>query len=107
MKHTRVKPSKWWVKWTAGSILDRFDLFQVSLPSFNLAGKTGVSSLYGGFMTLALMFTLMLYALVKLVHLTSRHNPNISTFLNEDYYDTTHEVNLDDAGLRFAFGIEG
>lgn len=55
--------------------LDSFNLFRLSVPSFYVDGRTSVSSLSGGIMTMALLALMLLYASIKFVHLMSRHNP--------------------------------
>lgn len=42
-----------------------------------------------------------------MVLLTSRGNPNINSFVQQNYFDATNAVNFKERGLRFAFGIEG
>ena len=42
-----------------------------------------------------------------MIKLQTRSNPNISSFLQQNYFDGTNVVNFKERGLRFAFGIEG
>ena len=92
---------------TLGSILDNIDLFQVKVPVFNMNGKNSVPSMPGGIMTLVMICTLIMYAGLKFVHMTSRHNPNISSFISEGHFDSSTKVNLVEEKFKFAFAIEG
>ena len=50
---------------------------------------------------------LLLYATLKARELFSRSNPNISSFEEEMVLGSEDTVNLNDAGIRFAWGFEG
>ena len=63
---------------TLMNTLDSFDLFQVDLPSFKVQGRNAISSLPGGIMSLIICFLMLFYASIKLVHLLSRYNPQVS-----------------------------
>ena len=58
-------------------------------------------------MSFAILFIMLLYGTFKMIKLHVRSNPNISSFLQQNYFDGTHVVNFKEHGLRFAFGIEG
>ena len=87
--------------------LDAIDLFQRGIPSFNIKGRTFVSSLPGGIFSLIIFSTMIFYASVKFVHLVSRHNPTVSSYKNEFFFDASEEVDLYESSVHFAFGVEG
>ena len=49
-----------------GNQLRSIDLFWQPIPNFNLQGKTKVSSICGGILTIALLYVMVLYGLLKL-----------------------------------------
>ena len=87
--------------------LDAIDLFQRGIPSFNIKGRNFVSSLPGGIFSLIIFSTMIFYASVKFVHLVSRHNPTVSSYKNEFFFDASEEVDLYESSVHFAFGVEG
>ena len=50
---------------------------------FNINGKTRIPTLCGGFVTIGIIFLLIVYAIIKLDMLLSKSNPNISSFMEE------------------------
>ena len=55
-----------------------------------------------------MIFSIMLlYGTIKMIQLQSRSNPNVSTIVQQNFFDGTNVVNFEEQGLRFAFGIEG
>ena len=87
--------------------LDRIDLFKRPVPSFNIRGRTAISSLSGGIMSVIIFCLMLFYGSIKFVHLLSRHNPTISTHKQAFAYDSTKVIDLNQDSVRFAFGIEG
>ena len=85
----------------------RSDIFWQDMPTFNVQGKEKVSTPLGGILTLSLLSVLVLYGLLKLKYLLTRHNPNVSTFSREFALSSDDSVNFVEAGLRFAWTIEG
>ena len=77
------------------------------MPGFYLRGKPKISSSIGGLLTLVMIGVLLLYATVKAKELLSRSNPNISSFEEEMVLGSEDTVNLDEAGIRFAWSFEG
>ena len=88
-------------------LLLRTDIFWQNMPTFNVRGKEKVSTPFGGILTLSLLSILVLYGLLKLKHLLTRFNPNVSTFRREFALSSDDSVNFVEAGLRFAWTIEG
>ena len=82
-------------------------MFSRDLPSFNLRGQTKFASTTGAVISFVILFVLLLYGTIKMTQLTSRNNPNITSFVQQNYFDGTNVVNFKERGLRFAFGIEG
>ena len=52
-----------------------------------------------------IFFVMMMYASYKLIHLVWRTNPNVSSYYEMNYFDSTEVVNFKEKGIRFAFGI--
>lgn len=91
----------------ASKILENLDLFKSSLPSFNLRGETELASSCGTVISMCILGIMLVYASLKMMSLTTRSNPSITTVVNEDYFDSTEVLNYAERGLRFAFTIEG
>ena len=83
------------------------DFFKKPMPAFNMRGRNTVPSIAGGVMSIGLSMVLLTYSTVKLQHLLTRHNPNISSFLESGVLDSDTKFNFRDNGVKFAFGIEG
>ena len=75
------------------------DIFGAPLPTFNLKGETHVSTATGGILTFCLTFVFLCYASLKLMHLAQHKNPAISEFKENNFYDYTETVNLNDIGF--------
>ena len=89
------------------NIVESLDMFSRDLPSFNLRGQNKVASTTGAIISFVILFILFLYGAVKMTQLASRSNPNITSFVQQNYFDGTNVVNFKERNLRFAFGIEG
>ena len=73
-----------------------------------MRGRSHVPSFCGAFASLLVYLIVAVYGLMKFIHLQSRHNPNISTFLEQSALDSeTSRMNFKDQPIRFAFGLEG
>mmetsp|Transcript_31913 Transcript_31913/g.39629 ORF Transcript_31913/g.39629 Transcript_31913/m.39629 type:complete len:121 (-) Transcript_31913:819-1181(-) len=72
-----------------------------------MRGRDSVSSWPGGLLSFAILFVILIYGALKLVMLVSRANPNVSTYLEQNFFDSSERMNLKERGVRFAFGIEG
>ena len=56
------------------------DAFGESLPTFNVDGKEKIHTICGGVATMLISMIVLAFAALKLEHLISRYNPNMSTF---------------------------
>ena len=53
------------------------------MPTLNIKGASSVKTYVGGCVTLLIMNLTVLFALLKMQHLISKRNPNISMFTQE------------------------
>ena len=79
-------------------------MFGAPAPQFTINGKRGVTTPFGGLMTLLVMFLSLFYILLKVEHLFSRKNPSISKFTDATNTDGVYNLNQDD--FQLAVGIE-
>ena len=63
------------------------DMYQEPLPTFNIAGFSNVRTHCGGLTTLIIILVLFMFALLKLQHLLSKHNPQVNSFVEKDAFD--------------------
>ena len=77
------------------------------MPTFNFKGRTTVASWPGGIFSFAIVMVMMLYGAIKLVQLLSKTNPNISSYVEQNYFDSSEVIDMKDKKIRFAFGMEG
>ena len=68
---------------TLQNTIDAIDLFKKRLPTFNMKGKTHVPSYCGAFVSVLVALIVTLYALTKFIQLTSKHNPNVSSWFEQ------------------------
>lgn len=90
-----------------GSVWKRLDMFGVSLPMFNIHGQTVTNTVCGGVASFVVLFIFFLYATLKLSHLLSKYNPDISTVVETNFYDQNTRLRLGDLDFSIAFTIEG
>ena len=88
-------------------VLDKIDLFQRTIPSFNMRGRTSIASWVGSLLSLLIFCIILIYAALKMVQLLSRANPNVSSYIEQNFFDSSDVINFKEKGIRFAFGIEG
>lgn len=94
--------------WTARkNFLERIDMFGMRLPQFNLKGNSLIHTRTGGVLTFFLVVLMLSYGLIKFIHLLSKHNPQIQQFLDEELFDFTEILNLNEIKFRVAFSVEG
>ena len=99
---TKSKKRTWL---TAGEAFRTLDAFGESLPTFNIKGNERVNTITGGVLSIVLYMTVLMYSMIKLGHLISKNNPNISTFYQEnEMYGRS--LNLNERKFRFAFTVE-
>ena len=85
----------------------RLDLFQQPLPGFNVRGHSTIPSLAGVICSLLIMLVTLLYAGLKFNHLITRHNPQITTYVERNAIPPNEEFRFLNNGFFFAFGVEG
>ena len=78
----------------------------IPLPAFNIKGDEKVSTIPGGFITIVLYVIVLLYGLLRFLHLATKHNPNISTYYSEDGMSNGNVLNLNERGFRIAVSME-
>ena len=83
----------------------RMDAFSQSLPSFNIKGKDKVSTIVGGFFTLILFLTVLMYAALKFSDIITQPNPIINTHFSDDRMDDKI-IDLNKKNFRAAFTVE-
>ena len=66
---------------TLQNTIDAIDQFKKELPTFNIKGKTHVPSYFGAFMSVQIALIVILYGMTKFIQLTSRLNPNVSSWV--------------------------
>ena len=86
-------------------MLKDLDLFAIPLPGFNIKGKEAVSTYAGGMLSLAIMYISLMFAALKMVHLLSRHNPSVNTFVQKDAHGTDDVFRPAEEGFRIAFTL--
>jgi len=86
--------------------LKNMDMFGKPLPSFNLQGNEDVKTHCGGLVSLALMFTVFMFASLKLLHLLSFHSPTINAYVLTDEYDSSDVFDPQDEKFMVAFSLE-
>ena len=47
-----------------------------------------------------------MYASLKLTHLMDKHNPVMSSFYKENYFESGEGIDLQERNVKFAFTIE-
>ena len=88
-------------------MLDWIDLFKLPIPSFNVRGRETIGTWPGAVASFCIFFVLILYGALKLSQLMSRANPNISAYVEKNFFDSSEILNLKENNMRFAFGVEG
>ena len=72
-----------------------------------MRGRTGFSTYAGALLSFAILFVMLIYGTIKLIQLNGKLNPNVSTYTEQNFFDSSNVLNLKESGIRFAFGIEG
>ena len=63
------------------------DMFRQPLPAFNIEGEGHIRTYCGGCVSLIIIYVLVLFAVLKLQHLLSKHNPQVNTFVTRDHFE--------------------
>ena len=80
-------------------LVESFDLFGTSIPSFHVAGSDQVRTKTGSLLSIGLIGITLLFALMKLKSMISRAQPNINVF--EDKGALSEEDRLDPTDDKF------
>ena len=88
------------------SFLKKVDLFDKALPQFNLKGKSSIGTVFGGVLSLAILYLTFLFGCTKLVHLIERRNPTVNTYTRADAYENEEKLSLNDFNFMMAFTVE-
>ena len=67
------------------------DLFPAPIPQFNSRGKKAVKTYFGGLISLIMIYLFFLFAVVKFLHLVTRHNPQIVEYDETNAFDAADE----------------
>lgn len=64
------------------------DLFGAPAPTFNIRGESEVRTFCGGIVSSVIITVTILFALLKLQHLLSKHNPSVNAFEDKNAWGT-------------------
>ena len=76
--------------------LKKLDIFGQPLPQANLGGQEKVRTHIGGFVSLLFANITFLFAILKLQHLMSKHNPSVNSFVEEGAFDLDEKFSTAD-----------
>ena len=82
------------------------DIFGIDTPKLNLRGKHQVRTDVGGVTSLFVMIILLLFSVLKFEHLTSKHNPQVNTYVQHDALNGFRYYLNDESGFMVAFAFE-
>ena len=88
-------------------VLNRVDIFGKPLPGFNLKGSDVVTTMVGGVSSIFIFAIVLLYGAIKFIHLQSKANPNVATYIREGSFSSADILDLNDMNFRIAFAVEG
>ena len=86
--------------------LRTIDMFGQLYPGFNLQGQQKVRTSCGGFTSLVVLYTVFMFALLKLIHLITHHQPDINMYKLTDVYDESYIFEPGDENFMVAFALE-
>ena len=89
-----------------GSLLERQDMFGVSVPQFNLRGESQVKTICGGGFSVFILAVTFLFAWLKLVHLIEKKNPEIITNIEKDAFREGDNLDTTEDDFMMAFALE-
>ena len=92
---------------TLENTLDTIDLFKQPLPAFNMRGRFHVPSLCGAFASVLITLIVTVYGMSKFIQMMSKHNPNISSWIEQGVVEHSVKMKFEDQPIRIAFGVEG
>ena len=70
--------------------LKTIDMFGRLYPGFNLRGEQKVKTSCGGITSLVVLYLVFMFAILKLTHLITYHQPDINMYKLTDVYDETY-----------------
>ena len=82
-------------------------MFGQTLPMFNIKGKSVITTISGGIITVIIYLIMITYSTIKFVQLSQKHNPNVSQYTEKNFFDSSERVNLNEINFRLAFSVEG
>mmetsp|Transcript_24914 Transcript_24914/g.31087 ORF Transcript_24914/g.31087 Transcript_24914/m.31087 type:complete len:171 (+) Transcript_24914:2-514(+) len=88
------------------TFLKKVDIFEADLPSFTLNGKSRAGTIFGGMVSLCIIYITFLFCSVKLVHLLERKNPTVNTYMRKDTFDHESKHSFKDGKFMMAFSFE-
>ena len=68
--------------------LKKADIFGTQLPAFNLKGQSQVRTIFGGTFSVIIIYITFMFAMLKFVHLMTKHGPQVNSFELADAYST-------------------
>ena len=68
-------------------MLIKSDMFPAPLPHFNIKGKAGIKTYFGGMVSIIINYLFFLFAVVKFQQMMTRHNPQIVEHLETNSFD--------------------
>ena len=89
-----------------GEVFRSLDIFGKDLPTFILKGKSKVQTRLGGVISILIGILILMYASLKLTHLLDKHNPVMSSFYKENYFESGEGIDLQERNVKIAFTIE-
>ena len=66
--------------------MKNLDMFHIPIPGFNFNGRDYLRTGAGGIITFFIFYVSILFATLKFTHLISKHNPQVTTFVNPNAY---------------------
>ena len=111
MEQSAIQPrfERYASAFTLSNTLEFLDLFKVPLPAFNLRGRDHIPTFFGAFTTVLVWLIVSVHGLSTFIQMMQRHNPNVSSFLEQQDYEDNKDalLNFRDQQIRLAFGVEG
>ena len=89
------------------SVWKKMDMFGVALPAFNIRGTTETNTVFGGVASFVMLSIFFIYSTIKLEHLLSKYNPDVSEVTELNFYNQNERLKFGNFDFRIAFSIEG
>ena len=86
-----------------GERLRSLDKFGSGVPQFNLKGKESIKTRIGGLISFAIMYTVFIFALLKLKHLREYKSPSITSY--KQSIEKDYRLATDREEFQMAFSI--